>query len=1126
MVPRVITAAKQFKNKISFIAINCWLGTCKKNFPLNEFPKFFAYHTNYPPVEFLESPDSWRIVQFLQAVTRPFHYLGNEKYFNEIIASHQAVVVGYFNINAEKNRKLSTFLKLCIASVNRVSHTLYGVVTNSKMAAIAGLKKYGEIILHQILKNKMYFPDKSNYTAESIANWIIKNQVDVVKQLTPNMTYLDQYIHELKRGPSVLLFLSFRPQFRSYSNQLLRQYRTVATQYNNCTPVDFPATIKVQPPLKLNDLTDLSDHPNELSRNCKHPCNVCVCFELEFHGVGCSIFRTCTQSVCMHDSQLKSYANRAKKTGENWIIALSRIDGCRCLQRNTYYYPDVASVCCFKKVSSNAHADLEAKNSFVYEELYKKFQARKQLLDNEISNLVNLNKPQGSLKMILDSLDKLSKLDSKLVVLDDALHVEKLLQVKQEVYDAVKQPNLREFLSKRKQGELEDPIKKILQANRPEQAKNTEFGQFGFEDQSIQLEGLAENFRKHRNFTSSDFPGLRCKTNRTVEYYYVDVDTHNVMVKSLGIDRKFTRNSTLMALVDLKNEATYVLDENTTVTADTIVEFVSNFTNGRLEKRLKSADTINTCTDTCNKSCIHEVTTQSFQDIILDESKDVLLMYYAPWCGYCKQGYKVLLQLALVYTNIKTLRFARIDAEQNDLPYHYIVDAYPTFILFPRQRKSYSHSYPDNLPVTFRYMKRFLENFKTVFSLHILGPIYVMSAIDMKQGSLRKELTPKERQLLQEIRKRKQELLTEIQQLKDEIGEINKDLNFMDELDETSQPENTAKLWNIGKKKFNIDPGKGLEYLYKNCLINLSPEDVAAFLYKGENLNKVKIGEYLGEKEDFNIDVLKHFVALHDFKDKLLVDALRDFLWNFRLPGEAQKIDRMMESFAERYCNQNVTEFKIPDTCYVLSFSIIMLNTNLHNPSVKDKQTLDGFINMNRGINNGDDLSAELLTELYESIRDEPFKIPEDDGNDLTKTFFNAEREGMLTKEGGLHKSWKPRYFILKDNCLYYFKNRGDKEPRGIIPLENLRVRENQEIKRKFCFEIYAPNSGSVIKACKTDSDGKVVTGHHDIYRICASSAHERDNWITDIKNSITRDPFYEMLQARKKKATHLLQGP
>ena len=31
----------------------------------------------------------------------------------------------------------------------------------------------------------------------------------------------------------------------------------------------------------------------------------------------------------------------------------------------------------------------------------------------------------------------------------------------------------------------------------------------------------------------------------------------------------------------------------------------------------------------------------------------------------------------------------------------------------------------------------------------------------------------------------------------------------------------------------------------------------------------------------------------------------RQFLWSFRLPGEAQKIDRMMECFAQRYCELN-----------------------------------------------------------------------------------------------------------------------------------------------------------------------------------------------------------------------------
>ena len=52
----------------------------------------------------------------------------------------------------------------------------------------------------------------------------------------------------------------------------------------------------------------------------------------------------------------------------------------------------------------------------------------------------------------------------------------------------------------------------------------------------------------------------------------------------------------------------------------------------------------------------------------------------------------------------------------------------------------------------------------------------------------------------------------------------------------------------------------------------------------------------------------------------------------------------------------------ISDTCYVLSFAIIMLNTSLHNPSVKDKPTVERFIQMNRGINDGGDLPPELLT--------------------------------------------------------------------------------------------------------------------------------------------------------------------
>lgn len=354
-------------------------------------------------------------------------------------------------------------------------------------------------------------------------------------------------------------------------------------------------------------------------------------------------------------------------------------------------------------------------------------------------------------------------------------------------------------------------------------------------------------------------------------------------------------------------------------------------------------------------------------------------------------------------------------------------------------------------------------------------------------------------------------------QLKDELSEVVAEMGNMESADD-SKNQTRAKQMSIGRKKFNMDPKKGIEYLVEHGLLQHTQEDVAAFLYKGEGLNKTAIGDYLGERNEFNEKVLKAFVDLHDFTDLILVQALRQFLWSFRLPGEAQKIDRMMECFAQRYCQLNPNIFTNTDTCYVLSFAIIMLNTSLHNPSVKDKPSVEQFISMNRGINDGGDLPRELLVSLYESIKTEPFKIPEDDGNDLMHTFFNPDKEGWLWKQGGRYKSWKRRWFILNDNCLYYFEYTTDKEPRGIIPLENIQVREASDRNKPHCFELYATAS-EFIKACKTDSEGKVVEGKHTVYRMSAATEEEKEEWIKCVRQSISHNPFHDMLAARKNRA-------
>lgn len=375
-----------------------------------------------------------------------------------------------------------------------------------------------------------------------------------------------------------------------------------------------------------------------------------------------------------------------------------------------------------------------------------------------------------------------------------------------------------------------------------------------------------------------------------------------------------------------------------------------------------------------------------------------------------------------------------------------------------------------------------------------------------------------EKQQTGTIKIHKNDILDDIQKLRLEIENVLTEIHTM-ESNEENKNVVMSKRFLCGKKKFNMDPIKGIQYLLENFLLEETPDAVAEFLYKEEGLNKSAIGNFLGEREEFHLQILKAFVDLHEFSDLNLVQALRQFLWSFRLPGEAQKIDRMMEAFALRYCTCNVGVFQSTDTCYILSFAIIMLNTSLHNPNVKEKTSLERFISMNRGINNGGDLPDDLLTKLYESISNEPFKIPVDDGNDLTHTFFNPDREGWLLKEGGRVKTWKRRWFILTDNCLYYFQYTTDKEPKGIIPLENLSVREVNDPHKQFCLELFLPEStGQAIKACKTDQDGKVVVGKHQSYRISAASAEERAEWIQAIRACITKDPVYDLVSTRKKK--------
>ena len=209
-------------------------------------------------------------------------------------------------------------------------------------------------------------------------------------------------------------------------------------------------------------------------------------------------------------------------------------------------------------------------------------------------------------------------------------------------------------------------------------------------------------------------------------------------------------------------------------------------------------------------------------------------------------------------------------------------------------------------------------------------------------------------------------------------------------------------------KLFNEKSSKGIDFLVKNELIQETAADVASFLRNGLvlGLDKAEVGQYLGElgkaaspgknrpcweRDWFHKEVLEQFCSLFHFDGQPLIDGLRMFLASFRLPGESQQIDRIIQSFADscgRRCDEAIKmnifsedPKRASDTAFLLAFSIIMLNTDRHNTRIREdkKMNKDAFVRNNsdygRDITEkGKELPREFLESIYDNINEEEIR--------------------------------------------------------------------------------------------------------------------------------------------------------
>lgn len=131
------------------------------------------------------------------------------------------------------------------------------------------------------------------------------------------------------------------------------------------------------------------------------------------------------------------------------------------------------------------------------------------------------------------------------------------------------------------------------------------------------------------------------------------------------------------AIQDTVKNMKYPYDQEAAITVDTITDFVQNFVDGKVDPSIKSEDI------PVQDGPVTIVVAKNYEAVILDDTKDVLIEFYAPWCGHCKAlspKYDILGSLYVDGGFSDKVTIAKVDATLNDVPDE--IQGFPTIKLY------------------------------------------------------------------------------------------------------------------------------------------------------------------------------------------------------------------------------------------------------------------------------------------------------------------------------------------------------------------------------------------------------------------------------------------------------------
>jgi len=164
-------------------------------------------------------------------------------------------------------------------------------------------------------------------------------------------------------------------------------------------------------------------------------------------------------------------------------------------------------------------------------------------------------------------------------------------------------------------------------------------------------------------------------TKGKINWIYIDWTKYSRHAERLGLSGKVVPS---LSIDNLETGQHFAFDESKDPTKELITSWVQDYVDGKLEPTIRSEEI-----PADNSGPVKVVVAKSFDQIVKDPTKDVLVEFYAPWCGHCKQLAPIYEEVGKEYTSSDKVVIAKIDATANDVDPKLNIRGFPTIKFFP-----------------------------------------------------------------------------------------------------------------------------------------------------------------------------------------------------------------------------------------------------------------------------------------------------------------------------------------------------------------------------------------------------------------------------------------------------------